>query len=89
MNTLSEYIYFYIISKNITSYNFLLAFKIAESLSCILMMRCKTEMTYEPLRNEEIRNTTAISFNEYQKLTFTKTFCNKIQFFFGHEIIGN
>ena len=35
MNTLSEYIYFYI-SENITSYTFLLVFKIVESLQCIL-----------------------------------------------------
>ena len=34
-NTLSEYTYFYI-SKNITSYTFLLVFKIVESLQCIL-----------------------------------------------------
>ena len=35
MNTLSEYIYFYI-SENITSYTFLFVFKIVESLQCIL-----------------------------------------------------
>ena len=35
LNQLSEYIYFYI-SKSITSYTFLLAFKIVESLQCIL-----------------------------------------------------
>ena len=35
MNTLSEYISFYI-SENITSYTFLLVFKIVESLQCIL-----------------------------------------------------
>ena len=35
LNTLSEYIYFYI-PKNITSYNFLLVFKIFISLRCIL-----------------------------------------------------
>ena len=35
LNTLSEYIYFYT-SKNITSYTFLLVFKIVESLQCIL-----------------------------------------------------
>ena len=35
LNTLSEYTYFYI-SKNITSYTFLLVFKIVESLQCIL-----------------------------------------------------
>ena len=35
LHTLSKYIYFYI-SKNITSYNFLLVFKIVESLQCIL-----------------------------------------------------
>ena len=35
LNTLSEYTYFYI-SENITSYTFLLVFKIAESLQCIL-----------------------------------------------------
>ena len=38
LNTLSEYTYFYT-SKNITSYNFLLAFKIVESLKCILKQR--------------------------------------------------
>ena len=37
LNTLSEYAYFYI-SKNI-SYNFLLVFKIVESLQCILKHR--------------------------------------------------
>ena len=35
LNTLSEYTYFYI-SKNITSYTFLLVFKIIECLQCIL-----------------------------------------------------
>ena len=35
LNTLSEYAYFYT-SKNITSYTFLFAFEIAESLPCIL-----------------------------------------------------
>ena len=35
LNTLSEYTYFYI-SKNITSYTFLLVLKIDESLHCIL-----------------------------------------------------
>ena len=35
LNTLSEYTYFYI-SKNITSYTFVLVFKIVESLQCIL-----------------------------------------------------
>ena len=35
LNTLSEYIYFYI-SSNIASYNFLFVFKIVESLQCIL-----------------------------------------------------
>ena len=35
LNTLSEYTYFYI-SKNITSYTFLLVFKIVESRQCIL-----------------------------------------------------
>ena len=35
LNTVSEYIYFQI-SKNITSYSFLLVFKIVESLHCIL-----------------------------------------------------
>ena len=35
LNTLSKYIYFYI-SKNITSYTFLLAFEIVKSLQCIL-----------------------------------------------------
>ena len=34
-NTLSEYTYFYI-SKNTTSYTFLLVFKIVEGLKCIL-----------------------------------------------------
>ena len=38
LNTLSEYTYFYI-SKNITSYTFLLVFKIAESLQCILKLK--------------------------------------------------
>ena len=37
LNTLSEYTYFYI-SKNITSYTFLLVFKIVESLQCILKL---------------------------------------------------
>ena len=40
LNTLSEYIYFYI-SKNITSYTFLLVFKIVESLQCILKVNSK------------------------------------------------
>ena len=35
LNTLSEHPYFYI-SKNITSYTFLLLFKIVESFQCIL-----------------------------------------------------
>ena len=35
LNTLSDYTYFYI-SKKITSYTFLLVFKIVESLQCIL-----------------------------------------------------
>ena len=35
LNTLSEYRYFYI-SEIITSYTFLLVFKIVESLQCIL-----------------------------------------------------
>ena len=35
LNTLSEYTYFYI-SRNNTSYTFLLVFKIVESLQCIL-----------------------------------------------------
>ena len=35
LNTLSEYTYFYV-SKNITSYNFLLVFKIVESLQYII-----------------------------------------------------
>ena len=35
LNTLSVYAYFYI-SKNITSYTFLLTFKTVESLQCIL-----------------------------------------------------
>ena len=35
LNTLSEYIYFYI-SKNITSYTFLLVFKIVEGRQCTL-----------------------------------------------------
>ena len=39
LNTLSGYRYFYI-SKNITSYTFLLVFKIVENLQCIL----KTKM---------------------------------------------
>ena len=38
LNTLSEYTYFYM-SKNITSYIFLLVFKIVESLQCILNSR--------------------------------------------------
>ena len=42
MNTLSDYIYFYI-SKNITSYTFLLVFIIVESLQCILNKRVNTE----------------------------------------------
>ena len=37
LNTLSEYTNFYI-SKNITSYTFLLVFKIVESLQCILKL---------------------------------------------------
>ena len=37
LNTLLEYAYF-CISKNITSYTFLLIFKIAESLQCILKL---------------------------------------------------
>ena len=37
LNTLSEYTYFYIL-KNITSYTFLLAFKIVESLQCTLQI---------------------------------------------------
>ena len=37
LNTLSEYTYFYI-SKNITSYTFLLGFKIVQSLQCILKL---------------------------------------------------
>ena len=37
LNTLSEYTYLYI-SKNITSYTFLLVFKIVESLQCILKL---------------------------------------------------
>ena len=40
LNTLSEYIYFYI-SKNITSYTFLLVFKIVESLQCIVKVNSK------------------------------------------------
>ena len=41
LNTISEYTYFYI-SKNITSYTFLLVFKIVESLKCILkcILKC-------------------------------------------------
>ena len=35
LNTLSEYTYFYI-SKHITSYTFLLDFKIVESFQCVL-----------------------------------------------------
>ena len=40
MNTLSEYTYFYI-PKIITSYTFLLAFEIIESLRCILKLNEK------------------------------------------------
>ena len=35
LNTVSEYTHFYI-SKNITSYTFLLVFKFVESLQCVL-----------------------------------------------------
>ena len=35
LSTLSEYMYFYI-SKNISSYNFLLVFEIIESFQCVL-----------------------------------------------------
>ena len=46
LNTLSDYTYFYI-SKKITSYNFVLVFKIVESLECILniMTRSKRHTT--------------------------------------------
>ena len=40
----SEYTYFYI-SKNITSYTFLLVFKIVESLQCILNNSVQSRMT--------------------------------------------
>ena len=43
LNTPSEYTYIYFyISKNITSYTFLLDFKITESLQCILKFFIKT-----------------------------------------------
>ena len=41
LNTLSEYVYFYI-SKNIISYIFYIAFKIVESLQCILKLKVRT-----------------------------------------------
>ena len=49
LNELSEYIYMYI-SKNITSYSFLLAFKIVESLQCILK---RTDGVKQTSRNGE------------------------------------
>ena len=43
LNTSSEYIYFYV-SKNITSFTFLLVFKIAKSFQCIL--KIKTNLNF-------------------------------------------
>ena len=43
LNTSSEYIYFYV-SKNITSFTFLLIFKIAKSFQCIL--KIKTNLNF-------------------------------------------
>ena len=43
-NTLAKYIYFYI-SKNITSYSFLLVFKIVKSLQCILKGKNSNDTT--------------------------------------------
>ena len=44
LNTLAEYIYFYI-SKNITSYTFLTVVKVVEGLQCILKVKFKATTT--------------------------------------------
>ena len=49
LNTLSEYRYFYI-SKNVTSYTFLLVLKIVESLQCIPKYNCVQLFSYALLR---------------------------------------
>ena len=51
LNKLSKYTYFYI-SKKITSYIFLLAFKIVESLQCILMIDMTVIRGSYPCNNE-------------------------------------
>ena len=54
LNTLSEYTYF-CISKNITSYTFLLVFKIVESLQCIFKNVVDLEKKYRQEMKEKLK----------------------------------
>ena len=54
LNTLSEYTYF-CISKNITSYTFLLVFKIVESLQCIFKKVVDLEKKYRQEMKEKLK----------------------------------
>ena len=62
LNTLLEYTYFYI-SKNITSYTFLLVFKIFESLRSILKIQwCKLYNYKYMIASTQIKNTEIFAF---------------------------
>ena len=68
LNTLSEYTYFYI-SKNITSYTFLLVLKVIESLQCILntsLLFLLINLVYE------IKITNLFKYNAFKHITFMK-----------------
>ena len=55
LNKFSEYIHFYK-TKNITSYAFLLAFKIVKSLQCILTDICTLIVNENERNNHNLRN---------------------------------
>ena len=71
LNTLSEYTYVYI-SKNITSYTFLLVFKIVESLQCIL--KWNVQWNRSVFINETIKE-----YNQMDKCLTQDCSCLKIR----------
>ena len=83
LNTLSEYTYFSL-SKNITSYAFLVVFKVVESLQCILKAnsdksdlmssRESNKVVIETLCNESTKSETLLQpLSNYLTKNFKKT----------------
>ena len=67
LNTLSESTYFYR-SKNITSYTFLLAFKIVESLQCILNARVDTLRKIVPKLKTCLEHSDSVKAEKFTKV---------------------